>query len=305
MAAFELGGATGTELRLVAGQTLAVRDYVVEVSLADGTDTETITVGVTRGPSQPATSFTATEVTGLTAAATAGTVFANLSLTDPGGGAHGLVLSGTDAGLFELNSAGTQLQLAAGQTVSGGTYTVIISTATGVSPAVTDTLTLTVDNSDPTIAFGTAPTAGATPETATVMEGTAVTAGTPVTTPATVTSGNFFIADIDTGDTLSLRADTGFTANAATDPTNVTFTTTAYAAVTSGTAIEGQYGSFTITVTDNSNISVTYALGATGGQTTNIDALTADSVEEIVIYAYDGAEESATAIEYQVTVDIA
>jgi VCBS repeat-containing protein len=169
-------------------------------------------------------------------------------------------------------------------------------------------------NNAPTITYDTTATGGAENDgTVTVTAtGTFVGSGFIQNFPAVAaTNGgqvtqNFDIADSDAGDALSLHTTTAFTANATTDPDNAAFSTaTAPNFASGGAIIEGQYGNFFILYKANDNITVWYGETRSNTQAAAINALTADSVEELVIYAYDGTDESATPIEYLVELDIA
>jgi hypothetical protein len=271
-----------------------------------------------------------------------GILLANLVKSgDPdGGGSGGLrvtkVEDGTGSdhttyspGDFEIR--GNQLWLTAGEaliysnTPDNNTIMIEVAITTngaGAPTAHTAIVELVVQdvagvtpNTAPTISYDTTAT-GTTQNdgTVTVVATSTVTHVAGHTTAVASGGGqlvqNFDIADANTSaEGLTVHAYTAFTANATTNPANAAFNVALGAldfTNTGSDTVAGQYGTFTLTRTGTSgDLTVTYALSAETAQATAVNALTADSVEELVIYAYDTTDGSTTPIEFLVELDVA
>jgi hypothetical protein len=254
-------------------------------------------------------------------AGSGGRLIADLNAVDPDGGESGsLRINQAQSTMFEIRNV-DQIWLRDGQSLTfddanraNNDVTIIVDIldSTGTQASINTTITIKVrDATEPTIEYDTA-AAGTTENDGTVTVDALATA--VVGQATTATNGqlvqHFDIADPQGLTTVELRANTEVTANATTNPANTAFSLTDYAAVdlTSGTAtVAGDYGNFILTQS-GSDLTVTYALAATSAQVTAVNGLTADSVEELVLYAYDttgSGEESSFPLTYLVELDIA
>ncbi|WP_047548580.1 retention module-containing protein [Methylotenera sp. G11] len=310
---FSINSSTGAVTLIGNPNYEGKASYSFTVEASDGVNpatTQAVTLAVTNLDEVAPTITSGTTATAIAENSGAGQVVYTATATDNADISAGITysLSGTDAGLFSINSSTGAVTLIGNPNYEGkASYSFTVEASDGVNPATTQAVTLAVTNLDevaPTITSGTTATAiaensgaGQVVYTATATDNADISAG--ITYSLSGTDASLFSINSSTGAVTLIgnpnyegKASYSFTVEASdgVNPattqavtlavTNVDEVAPTITSGTTATAIAENSGAgqvvYTATATDNADISagITYSLSGTDASLFSINSST-------------------------------